>query len=322
MARGSGTGRNAEGYATGTDLTGYRVEAADGRIGKVDKHSEDVGDAYLLVDTGPWIFGRVVLVPAGTVTRIDHDDRSGLAEPDDGRDQELTRLRPGRTGRRPRPPPQRRRLLPRHRLIPPSRGWGWGRVPGVPEQPGQPGATRPPDGPTAVGRPGSPPRPGPPADHEAHARPRGRSRRESGAPDTVRSPGCQEPGRLFSLPPSRLRSAVQVNAADVRRKAAAVAETSRASWWRRPEGSPGPGGGAARWPVRFPSGVRGTRRDSRRRPGPCSAEQRDQDEREKGRVEEGGERQAADERGGDGRPDRGRAQDRPSSGQERRQDGP
>ncbi|MFK0193025.1 PRC-barrel domain containing protein [Kitasatospora sp. NPDC090308] len=76
MAEGIWDWENAEGYATGVDLTDYRVEAADGRIGKVDKHSEDVGDAYLLVDTGPWIFGRVVLVPAGTVTRIDHDDRS------------------------------------------------------------------------------------------------------------------------------------------------------------------------------------------------------------------------------------------------------
>ena len=27
-----------------------------------------------MVDTGPWIFGRKVLVPAGVVERVDHED--------------------------------------------------------------------------------------------------------------------------------------------------------------------------------------------------------------------------------------------------------
>ncbi|MFB7248590.1 PRC-barrel domain-containing protein, partial [Streptomyces populi] len=44
-------------------------------IGKVDKHSDDVDSAYLVVDTGVWIFGKHVLLPAGTVTRVDQDDR-------------------------------------------------------------------------------------------------------------------------------------------------------------------------------------------------------------------------------------------------------
>ncbi|GAA4833911.1 PRC-barrel domain containing protein [Kitasatospora terrestris] len=61
----------AEGYAAGTDLTGFRVEATDGHIGKVDKHTEDVDTAHIVVDTGPWIFGREVLLPAGTITRVD-----------------------------------------------------------------------------------------------------------------------------------------------------------------------------------------------------------------------------------------------------------
>ncbi|MGW3288760.1 PRC-barrel domain containing protein [Streptomyces sp. NPDC001002] len=56
------------------DLTGYKVEATDGGIGKVDKHSDEVGDAYLVVDTGVWIFGKEVLLPASTVIRIDSDD--------------------------------------------------------------------------------------------------------------------------------------------------------------------------------------------------------------------------------------------------------
>ncbi|MFI5761932.1 PRC-barrel domain-containing protein [Streptomyces sp. NPDC051563] len=61
------------GHLAGTDLTGYKVEATDGDIGKVDKHSDEVGDAYLVVDTGVWIFGKEVLLPASTVTRIDPD---------------------------------------------------------------------------------------------------------------------------------------------------------------------------------------------------------------------------------------------------------
>lgn len=58
------------------DLSGYDVEAIDGGIGKVDKANYEVGDAHLVVDTGPWIFGRKVLLPAGTVDRIDHDGRT------------------------------------------------------------------------------------------------------------------------------------------------------------------------------------------------------------------------------------------------------
>ncbi|MEU0231413.1 MULTISPECIES: PRC-barrel domain containing protein [unclassified Streptomyces] len=61
----------AFGHLVGTDLTGWRVEASDGHIGKVDKHSDEVDDSYLVVDTGMWIFGKEVLIPASAVTRID-----------------------------------------------------------------------------------------------------------------------------------------------------------------------------------------------------------------------------------------------------------
>ncbi|MFE9425943.1 PRC-barrel domain-containing protein [Kitasatospora sp. NPDC006697] len=64
------------GYLAGTDLTGYRVEAADGHIGKVDKHSDDVDARYIVVDTGPWIFGKHVLLPAGTVISVDSDNET------------------------------------------------------------------------------------------------------------------------------------------------------------------------------------------------------------------------------------------------------
>ncbi|MEV8536879.1 PRC-barrel domain-containing protein [Streptomyces sp. NPDC051211] len=59
------------GYQRGIDIVGYKVEATDGSIGKIDKHSEDVGASYLVVDTGVWIFGKHVLLPAGTIDRID-----------------------------------------------------------------------------------------------------------------------------------------------------------------------------------------------------------------------------------------------------------
>ncbi|MEU0988418.1 MULTISPECIES: PRC-barrel domain-containing protein [unclassified Streptomyces] len=61
----------ASGHQTGSDLTGFKVEATDGQIGKVDKYSEEVGAAFLVVDTGMWIFGKHVLLPAGTISRID-----------------------------------------------------------------------------------------------------------------------------------------------------------------------------------------------------------------------------------------------------------
>jgi hypothetical protein len=57
------------------DLTGYDVEAVDGGIGSIDEASTETGASSLVVDTGPWIFGRKVLLPAGTVHRVDHAER-------------------------------------------------------------------------------------------------------------------------------------------------------------------------------------------------------------------------------------------------------
>jgi hypothetical protein len=55
------------------DLTGFSVEATDGGIGKIDEATYDVAGSYLIVDTGPWIFGKKVLLPAGVVERVDPD---------------------------------------------------------------------------------------------------------------------------------------------------------------------------------------------------------------------------------------------------------
>jgi cobalamin biosynthesis Mg chelatase CobN len=56
------------------DLVGYRVEALDGSIGKVDAAAYEAGAAYLVVDTGPWIFGKKVMLPAGVVQSVDQDE--------------------------------------------------------------------------------------------------------------------------------------------------------------------------------------------------------------------------------------------------------
>lgn len=55
-------------------LVGYKVEAADGSIGKIDKTNAETGAQCLIVDTGPWIFGQKVMLPAGMVERVDHTD--------------------------------------------------------------------------------------------------------------------------------------------------------------------------------------------------------------------------------------------------------
>jgi hypothetical protein len=59
--------------ATVTDLTGMSVEATDGGIGKVDEATHEIGGSYIVVDTGPWIFGKKVMLPAGVVESIDLD---------------------------------------------------------------------------------------------------------------------------------------------------------------------------------------------------------------------------------------------------------
>ena len=57
------------------DLTGYDVEATDGGIGSIDEATYEVGSSYVVVDTGPWIFGSKVMLPAGTISRVDRNAR-------------------------------------------------------------------------------------------------------------------------------------------------------------------------------------------------------------------------------------------------------
>ena len=58
------------------NVTGYSVEATDGGIGKIDEATYEVGGSYVVVDTGPWIFGKKVLLPAGVVDRVDPDSET------------------------------------------------------------------------------------------------------------------------------------------------------------------------------------------------------------------------------------------------------
>jgi hypothetical protein len=58
------------------NLVGYSVEALDGGIGKIDEASNDVGAAYVVVNTGPWIFGQKVMLPSGVIKSVDHDSET------------------------------------------------------------------------------------------------------------------------------------------------------------------------------------------------------------------------------------------------------
>jgi len=61
---------------SGIDLSGLSVEAIDGGIGKVDEATHEVGSSYIVVDTGPWIFGKKVMLPAGVVESVDLDSET------------------------------------------------------------------------------------------------------------------------------------------------------------------------------------------------------------------------------------------------------
>src|SRR3954451_8529862 len=58
-----------------SDLQGFHVEATDGRVGTVESINDSAERGYLVVDTGPWIFGRKVIIPAGAVNNIGYEER-------------------------------------------------------------------------------------------------------------------------------------------------------------------------------------------------------------------------------------------------------
>ena len=54
------------------------MEATDGSIGKVDEATSEGGSSYIVVDTGPWIFGKKVQL-----------QRTGLPQPSWGLQRSL-----------------------------------------------------------------------------------------------------------------------------------------------------------------------------------------------------------------------------------------
>jgi len=54
-------------------LEGFSVLARDGRIGHVDEATTEVDESHIVVDVGPWILGRRVVIPAGFVERVQAD---------------------------------------------------------------------------------------------------------------------------------------------------------------------------------------------------------------------------------------------------------
>ena len=62
------------GSVVARDIVGYDVKALDGEIGTVRDASDEVGGSYIIVDTGPWIFGKKVMLPAIAIDRVDHSD--------------------------------------------------------------------------------------------------------------------------------------------------------------------------------------------------------------------------------------------------------
>jgi hypothetical protein len=61
---------------TDLDLSDFKVVASDGEIGKVDDATYETGTSSIIVDTGPWILGRKVMLPAGTIERIGLEERT------------------------------------------------------------------------------------------------------------------------------------------------------------------------------------------------------------------------------------------------------
>jgi len=53
------------------EIVGFRVDARDGEVGRVS-HVTYERD-YMIVDTGPWIFGRKAVVPTSLIEHIDGD---------------------------------------------------------------------------------------------------------------------------------------------------------------------------------------------------------------------------------------------------------
>jgi hypothetical protein len=64
------------GESTADEFVGYSVEATDGKVGKVLDVDRAPGASYLIVSTGGTILSKRVLIPAGTIERVDRDGKA------------------------------------------------------------------------------------------------------------------------------------------------------------------------------------------------------------------------------------------------------
>lgn len=68
--------RAGAGFSDQADLIGYRVVGTDEEIGSVAEVVNSSDQPGFVVDTGAWVVGQRILLPAGTVESIDHTARS------------------------------------------------------------------------------------------------------------------------------------------------------------------------------------------------------------------------------------------------------
>ena len=62
--------------ADANSVTGYKVIANDGEIGRIDRALDSDGSAHIVVDTGGWITAHRSLIPASSVRDINHESET------------------------------------------------------------------------------------------------------------------------------------------------------------------------------------------------------------------------------------------------------
>ena len=63
------------------NVVGYGVEARPRRVDRQgDNATYEVGSSYLVVDTGRWIVGKKVMLPAGVIQSVDHENEKIFVE--------------------------------------------------------------------------------------------------------------------------------------------------------------------------------------------------------------------------------------------------
>ncbi len=58
------------------DLTGFRVEAADGDVGTVDQATREAEGSFVVIDPDPHFFGKKLMVPAEAIEAVDAGKRT------------------------------------------------------------------------------------------------------------------------------------------------------------------------------------------------------------------------------------------------------